>query len=222
MRTLAPLLTAALLLIASGNAWAIYQCRDASGTVVFQDHPCAASQKTEREIDAPAGAPKGESTSIRVAVPPIGDAVIRVPAGWVPQVQSGNSALAPVVMLRTHGEGGRAELMVTLSPDDTGVLASDPVIDEEISRSGLPFVAGSVQGKTAPTRLSTANGTGAYASYTARERKPIPAFASRTVGAFSTKGIYCTFILSVDDLASDSQKAGLGIVSRGIALAPKK
>lgn len=222
MRTLAPALVATLLLTASADAWAIYQCRDAKGTVVFQDHPCAETQKAEREIDAHAGAPKGESTPVRVAVPPVGDVVVRVPAGWGRQVQDGGEMQTAAMVLKTYGAGGRAELALTLSPDPSGKLASDQLLAEEVTRASQPHLAGSVQGKIELSRMSSSSGNGAYASFSAREHRPIPAFAHVTVGAFSTKGIFCTFTLSSDNLASENQKSGLAIVSRGITLAPKK
>ncbi len=222
MRTLAPTFAALLLLAFSSDAWAIYQCRDANGTVVFQDRPCAATQKAEREIAAPAGAPKGESTPVRVQVPPVGDVVVRVPAGWGAQVQHGGELQTAAMVLKTYGAGGRAELALTFSPDASGKPASDAILEEEVTRASQPHLPGSVQGKIEFKQMTSSTGSGSYASFSARERKPIPAFAHVTVGAFSMNGIYCTFTLSVDNLAAENQKNGLAIVSRGLSLAPKK
>lgn len=215
-------LVAVLLLASSSNAWAIYQCRDANGTVSFQDRPCTATQKAEREISMPSDKNMAGSSAVEVTVPSIGAVRVSVPSGWRYEVGNNDGTVPPTLLLTTSGDGGRVELRATLMPDASGQLDTAQGIDSALMASSAPFAAESAEGKTVIRRLDSSNGIGAYANFSEKVAPPKPKFAHVTSGLFNAKGLVCTFTLLADDLTSDSHRAALNVVSRGIvAKAPK-
>ncbi len=215
-------LAATLLLAASSDAWAIYQCRDANGTVSFQDRPCTAAQKAEREISLPSDNDKAGTSGVDLSVPSIGDVRVSFPSGWRHEVSNNDGTVPPTLLLTTGSDGTRVELRVTLMPDASGQLGTAQGIDAALTASSQAFASESVQGRTIIRRLDSANGIGAYASFSEREPEAKPKFAHVTSGLFNAKGLVCTFTLLADDLGSDNHRRALNIVSRGIvAKAPK-
>lgn len=211
-----------VLLAASPEAFAIYQCRDENGTVSFQDRPCAATQKPEREIDLPADKSASATDAIEVQVPTIGAVLVMAPAGWRHEIGSNDGVSPPTLRLSTSNEGGRVDLLVTLIPDLGNLLGQEQALDTAVVETSQPYVERSVQGKVVVHHLQTANGLGSYASFTERVRPPKPQFANVTSGVFNARGFVCTFTLLADDLASVNHKAALAVVSRGIIAKPRK
>jgi hypothetical protein len=215
-------IAAAALLAAAGDAHAIYQCRDENGTVAFQDHPCTATQKAEREIATPADKGKAESTALELTVPSIGAVRVSVPGGWRPEIGDAGGMAPPTLRLTANNDGGRVDLLMTLMPDLGNLFSKEQALDTAVVETSQQYLERSVQGKVVVHHLTSPGGIGAYASFTERVRPPKPQFANVSSGLFSANGLVCTFTLLADDLASENHRIALTLVSRGIVVPPKK
>lgn len=216
MNRLSSIIAALLLAAAIPEAQAIYQCRDASGKLAFQDMPCAAHQTQERVIKDAPGKDGPEIREIPLVVPGAGRVVVLVPADWEYTVRQPNPALPPVVRIRADGPDGRISLQFNFFADKAGRFDSPDKVAQAVVAGSRQYVAGSVQGRVELKPLQSPAGFGAYAQFSERARPVPPDFRHVTSGLFNARGTLYNFTLLSDDLESSNHEIAMVLLLKGV------